>query len=76
MFVRSSNNARTMNLAALTTKELAQRLDTIEDMGDGKPGEHRAIKLELERRDAELMARPEVREAFRTLHLVDLPPLN
>jgi hypothetical protein len=40
-----------MNLAALTTKELAQRLDTIEDMGNGAPGEHRAIKLELERRD-------------------------
>ena len=40
-----------MNLAALTTKELAQRLDTIEDMGNGEPGEHRAIRLELERRD-------------------------
>jgi hypothetical protein len=40
-----------MNLAAFTTIELAQRLDTIEDIGNGKPGEHRAIRLELERRN-------------------------
>jgi hypothetical protein len=40
-----------MNIYDLTTKALANRRDQIEDMGNGVPGEHRAIKLELERRD-------------------------
>lgn len=34
----------------MTVKELALRRDHIEDMNDARPGEHRAILLELERR--------------------------
>lgn len=64
-----------MNLSHLSTKELALRRDHIEDMRDGLPGEHRSILLELERRNAAEMARPEIREMFRTAHLVDLPDI-
>ena len=58
-----------MNLYDMTTKALANRRDQIEDMGDGKPGEHRSIVLELERRASALVSDMTLEQYTRSLSI-------